>query len=684
METKATRIRFRDLAIRHGLGPEKQSALFVWTLMLIFCTGINAELPAKSSKRPAKGWQIRGGHNGLSSDFSMLAAMARNGMNSVFTSGAEHFLGADGKPTMRLADSRNLPAMNRWQRETHALGMQYFPLSNIYGTGDRKRWPLTRSYVGLDGKKRLHTPCPNDAEFWHGKITNVFVEIARWARDKPNVPGIILDTEMYGADRSSFPDACFCEDCRPEIARELGVDVNEIDLKDQAFLNSYRDASTRILERIYEQTRQQVRAVNPDCLLGGYILDHGDAKGMTPPFYKAITRAWGTPKLPVLVFSESTYSPGYHATYARAGKPLIRATGSYIEGRPSKFGQGDHPGYIQEWIKRWKEWGAHAQFVGGLWLDRIPEENLAENLYHMAKNTRGYWIYEMLSLGDNPRSRLPGGGRPAYWQAIAQANRELDEWLESGGSYVSDLKMRPFTLPAPGVSVQLWEDVDLPLIKARAAEAEFLFRRGEQIFCIPAAEGGEVKLTIIADSAHAYKLKVDAVAIVLVNPDGEVIKQDKLTMEDFDKTRRPDGRYGGKREVSFRAPKTGTYGLFLKGIRYAYTLGPCSHPWVASFRKSRAWFYNPKRIYLKTLPGANEAKLSFGRGDTTTMKIFDERGNQLALQKVGSHEQVITIPLQPEPQMLTATFEGGPLVKFTVLSGLQPWFSGSVNAPFPP
>ena len=678
-------IGFKDSTMREGRGWAKHAITLAWIPMLILCTAIHGELAAEASRKPANRWQIRGGHNGLANDFSMLPDMARKGMNSIFTSGAEHFVGADGKPTMRLAESRHLPSLNRWQRETHSLGMQLFPLSNIYGTGDRKRWPLTRSYVGLDGKKLLHTPCPNDAEFWHGKLTNVFVEIARWARDKPNVPGIILDAEMYGADRSGFPDACFCDDCRSEMGAELGIDAQDINLEDEEILEKYREISTRNLERIYEQTRQQVHAVYPDCLLGGYILDHGGMDDFTPPFYKAITRAWGTPELPVLVFSESTYSSGYHAAYARPGKPLIRATGSYTQGRPSLFGQGDYPGYIQEWIKRWKEWGAHAEFVGGLWLDRIPEENLAENLYHMAKNTRGYWLYEMLSLGDNPLRKLPGGSRPAYWQAIAQANQELDKWLASKGSHVSELTVRPFTLPAPAVSVALWEPVDLPRLEAAAAPAEFMFRGAEQIFCFPAAAQDWVQVTVLADSAHPYKLKVDAMAIVMVAPDGSVIKRDKLTIENFDKTRRPDGRYGGNRKLAFRAAKNGTYGLFLNsGGRYAYTLGDCSHPWLARFHKTRVRFWNPKKIYLKTRPDARQARLHFGTGHTYQISILDQSGNQLVSQQVGTRDQAITLGLETtKSQTLTVDFEGHGVVTMIGSEGLHPWFAASPDSPFP-
>ena len=52
--------------------------------------------------------------------------------------------------------------------------------------------------------------------------------------------------------------------------------------------------------------------------------------------------------------------------------------------------------------RTYREWGAHAQLVLGIWINRIPDENCAENLYHMAANTRGYWIYDLMSLAKMP------------------------------------------------------------------------------------------------------------------------------------------------------------------------------------------------------------------------------------------------------------------------------------------
>lgn len=120
--------------------------------------------------------------------------------------------------------------------------------------------------------------------------------------------------------------------------------------------------------------------------------------------------------------------------------------------------------------------------------------------------------------------------------------------------------------------------MELPVVKSTPKSSEFMFRAAQQMFCIPAEAGDQVKLTVIADSAHPYKLKEGAVAIVVMDPSGAVIKRDKLARDDFSKSRREDGRHEGRRNVSFQTTTAGTYGFFLNGGGpYAYTLGPCSH-----------------------------------------------------------------------------------------------------------
>ncbi len=130
----------------------------------------------------------------------------------------------------------------------------------------------------------------------------------------------------------------------------------------------------------------------------------------------------------------------------------------------------------------------------------------------------------------------------------------------------------------PPVSLENWKRVDLPLTGDPFETNKEFFRNKEVLFYIPVKAGDKVQLTVLADSAHATKVKTDAMAIILVDPAGKVIKRDKLNAEYLIAgTELPSGRYLARRAVEFQATETGVYGLYLKSMRYSYTLGNCSH-----------------------------------------------------------------------------------------------------------
>ena len=630
---------------------------------------------------------IRAGFVGLSNDFSAVDRMARNGMNAVVVSNGGHlvdFKAPEHVQRQKTLGPKQREDLNRWQQATAKRNLHYFPMIELYGTGDRARWKLDRHFVDRSGKHFPNTPCPLDAVFWENKLGRYCLEIARWSATHENVAGILIDAEMYGAERVAFPDACFCPQCRAQIiATSEKLHANS-DLDHPATLAAWRDVSGDITRGHLAHIRQKVHAANPRLQLGGLVLDHASYAGETPPFYKAITQAWGTPQRPVLVFSEATYQPGYHAAFARPGKPLLRPTGSYVNGRPSSFGQADHPGYIQEWKRRWQDWGAHAEFVGGLWVDRIPDENWAENLYHMGRNTRGYWIYDMLQLGDNPRRTLPGGGAVAYWRGIATANQELRHWERVGDTFVSRLKMRHFTLPAPGLSQALWTRSDLPYSRPAGTASSLLFRGSQAMVHIPAKAGEQVRLQVDADNAHRTKKKHDVVAIAVIDPQGRIIQRDKLTSADLASQPRPDGRYSGRRDLRFQARDRGTYVVALKGLRYAYGLGPASHAWLTSLHNPTTLF-RPQQIYLRSNGDTDTLRISLNTQVAVTVR--DHQGQVVTSRIQAANDgscQIIIQLAKPQQQILQITFDKIPWqVQIRSLRGIQPWLAASADAPFP-
>lgn len=631
--------------------------------------------------------KIRGIYVGLSNDLSMLEAAAKNGINALFTGGASHLVDFEEPEKVKERETlgpRQISNLDTIQAAAAEHGIAYWVGSELYGTGDRLRWSLDRTYVQRDGKSLPHTPCPLDGDFWRDKIGKTYREIAKWAVDKPNVPGICMDAEMYGADRTAIGDACFCEPCRNEIASDMGIAPGDLDLDDEALVDRYREHSYRRTYDYLVAIRETVHAIWPACQFGGLIFDHVDYHGNVPPINRAFMTAWGTPGNPVLVFTETTYSSGFHAAYARPGKPLVRATGSTVAGKTSPFGMGTHPGYIEEWYERWAKWGAHAEMVGGLWIDRIPHENFAENLYHMGKRTRGYWIYDSLQLGDNPRSRLPGEGAPAYWEAIALANGELDRWDESGRTHESALQVRPFTLPAPGIDFSSWRNPALPATGKPGTPATFLFRGVQQPFYIPARAGDEVRLTIVADSAHPFKLKEDSTAVVVVDAERNIVLKEKMTMDDFDHTQRADKRYSGSKAISFQAPVSGTYVLYLSGKRHAYTIGESTHDWITSIEdgmvmfRPTGWFFQAR---------GDEPEVRYRVGAPVEVRAVDGTGRVLAtrVEKSADGEHDIFIQLRGSGSQIVQLELTAPVVQLTFKGekGLTPWFASSATAPFP-
>jgi hypothetical protein len=653
---------------------------------VLFATAVLLSIAILPSGAAEK-WKIRGAYVGLSNDLSMLEAMAKNGMNSLITGGASHLCDFNEPEKVKERETlgeRQISGLDTIQAATAKHGLKFWPGSELYGTGDRKRWSLDRTYVQRDGKHLPNTPCPLDPSFWQDKIGKTYRELAKWAVTKPNIPGIVMDAEMYGADRTAIGDACFCEPCKSEIAGDMGLSVNELDLAEDALVEQYREHSYRRTYDFLVAIRETVHGIWPACQFGGLIFDHVGHDGFVPSINKAFMMAWGTPGIPVLVFSEATYSTGFHAAHDRPGRPLIRTTGSFVAGKTSPFGVSDHPGYIDEWYERWAEWGAHAEMMGGLWIDRIPPENLAENLYHMAKRGRGYWLYDCLQLGDNPRTRLPGRGAPEYWEATALANRELDQWEASQGSYASSLRVRPFTLPAPGIDFSAWKNPALPMTGLPGTPATFYFRGVQQPFYIPAEAGDEVRLTLIADSAHPFKLKEDSAAVVVVDAEKNVIFKDKLTQQDFDRTPRDDRRYSGSKAISFRAPETGTYVLYLSGKRHAYAIGESSHAWITSLEEGMIMF-QPKEWYFQASGEEMEVRYRFGTPVVASAEDEEGRPLDVRVEKYaeGEHDVHISL-LKPGVQIVKMTLTEKPtLIVLKAHKGLRPWFASSSQAPFP-
>jgi hypothetical protein len=381
---------------------------------------------------PADGL-IRAAHIGLSNDITMLDNMQAAGMNGALVGMCGHLYDPGSnlptKEQMELGPGQ-LAVFNLWQPETFARGMIYYPMIEWWGTGDRLRWSVDNPYVDLTGTVYANTPCPMDENFWTQKVERCCIKIAELIVGQPNIGGLFMDTEMYGGDVSQYPDACYCTDCIQQVANHLGITVGDIDLGDPADVAAYRVAAVEIGEVLAQGVYDTVQAIVPGLPMGGYVLDNVN---LTPerdvsPFYIGTTLGWGEPGNPALVFSEKTYGRGWHSGLDPNGFSSLC----------------NFPMHVQRHLALLAQWNADAEMVLGLNIIGVHHDVVAENLFHMAVNTRGYWIYDGLALGDHSLWVLQGGGKPAYQDAIKAANDELDKWEAALGFHWSTLRIRPF------------------------------------------------------------------------------------------------------------------------------------------------------------------------------------------------------------------------------------------------
>ena len=393
-------------------------------------------VPVHAGAPPPTGGLIRASHVGLSNDTTMLDNLAQRGMNGAIVSIGGHLWdpgsGTPVKQQLTLG-SNQVAVLELWQTETHARGMDYWPMLEWYGTGDRARWSVDEPYVNRFGTSFPNTPCPLNTTFWDTKITRWCVQVALWAASKPNIAGILIDTEMYGGDLGQYPDACFCTDCLQQVAGHLGIPAGALALGTASGLQRYRDAAVELVALVSRTTYDAIQAVIPGLDMGGYVFDFISAEGFVPSYYIGITVGWGEAGNPSLIFSEKTYGTGWFTCW----RP------SNGVGFPFQCSTPDH---VLQHRALLAGWNAHAEFVLGLRINGIPDEHFAETIYHAAINTRGFWLYDGLMLGDNSLWVLPGGGQPAYLQALADANAELDHWEAVNGMHFARYRFRPYDL----------------------------------------------------------------------------------------------------------------------------------------------------------------------------------------------------------------------------------------------
>ena len=300
----------------------------------------------------------------------------------------------------------------KWAWACQEAGVQFMPVFNLWGD-DEKNWIHSKYHLYYSGKELRQTPCPLEIAVYRETVHNRMLELARLSLSVP-IAGAIIDLEMYGGDISLYPDYCLCDYCFERfiagrtVDKPLPLDRREDYLVKSKQLEDYRAFAGHYIEQLAQQTKEQVRSIAPNFVIGALLLDSRST------YVKSMAKGLGDKYLPVYVFSEQTYLGGYSD-------------------------------YIKTVQKRFSDEDIHAELVVGIWQNKFPLENLAEQYYHCAKNSAGYWTYTMESLSNKFKKSLPFD-KAAYWRAIGVANGELSK-LGINSKYKSRLRIRSFQAP---------------------------------------------------------------------------------------------------------------------------------------------------------------------------------------------------------------------------------------------
>ena len=485
--------------------------------LLLAASGARAEWPAWIDNQ-----KIRGAfdfeHVDKREHFAKLAA---SGLNTLMVSFAQ--LDVD-----QPAEITRLKKQAGWCAE---LGVHMFVTTRLCGHKPESRYliPAGRRYVDSNGLELEKTPCPVDPVFWEAVVIKRAQLVAEHSLSH-NIDGWGLDPEMYAADYTEFPGYCYCEDCLREFLQDRGLPVQARPearrsisswLRHKKLAGSHETWQKQQVEALARKAEQAVHRINPDFLIGVLVLDVNNW------YYNAWARGFGTAKMPVIAFSESTYVSG-------ATEYILRA---------------------QEHLK---QIGAHAVMCPGMWLRKFPAEEIAGQLFYMAQDSVGFWAFSTYGLAMKPEevptndfSWTPRQHKD-YLDAFRLTGEELDRQAKEGNAFAPKLKLVQ-RRAAPQVKAAAAEPVGAmrPLHpggqSARPAEEPTRLRY-EAVFYVPATAGDAMALKL---ASYSEGIRDDQPTYALIAPGGEILVQGALPLDT------PPA------DLNVTAPETGLYKLGL-------------------------------------------------------------------------------------------------------------------------
>ncbi|MBN1444666.1 MAG: hypothetical protein JW957_00985 [Candidatus Omnitrophica bacterium] len=478
--------------------PANRIPLIILALLLLASGKGFAEWPAWIEKE-----KIRGGYQGgyIDSD-EHFARLAAHGINTLLLS----FASLDIDATDEIA------LMKKQADRCSGLGLHMFVCVRLCGDKAELRYlvPGGRCYVGGKGGALTKTPCPVDPVFWDNVVTKR-AQLAAEHSLMHKIDGFALDPEMYSADMANFPGYCYCEYCFREFFQHRGLQVDVPSpekrsawLKDNGLLETYQRWQEEQAQGLAVKTMQAVHKINPGMVIGVLSLDDRSW------YSNAWARGFGSPEMPVIAFSENTYSTG-------ADKYLVRTK------------------------EHFKLINANALLCPGMWLRQFKVSDIASQLFYMAQDTAGYWVFTTYGLvlppeevPTNHYTWLPP--HQQYLDAFLLAGKELDRQAKEGDAFVPKLKLASrqetprsalenagLLGPAPAELIPLD-----PAGQESRPMQEATRLRYQAVFYIPAAAGGNIKARL-----SAYKEGDSELMPVygLLSPCGKVAAEGMLSFE---------------------------------------------------------------------------------------------------------------------------------------------------------
>lgn len=433
-------------------------------------------------------------------------------------------LNTNGLNTALVKDGNFEIQLNLWQmwaEMAQKYGIQLVPVLNFAGVREIEQLAgLYRPYIDRDGKVFDTTPCPLDVNYWNLAIGQRFIHLSQLG---PSVhfAGLVFDTEMYGSSQSLYRDLCFCDDCWAHFCQSLSQEASPSQrglcvpvpeerrfayLIEHQLVTSYEEVQKQRLQDILVQLRNKIHALDPK-LFFGFLAYRPNW------FYTALIRGLGTPEHPVRVFTESSYISGY--------TPYIEQEQTIVQG-------SSEPQIVR--------------YLPGLWLGRFFPNELPSQLYVMATNTDGYWLFTTDSLWNNTPRQGPyavHGPIEPYWNAFRLANSSIEAWAAAPDTYSPDIPpVHPSSfyhasskkLTTPSSLREVMQKI-FDSGSENSSKASTITYRGKTLFHGFNTDGGTIEIQHVPVGNYR-----DDTLYILFNSKGWMMQEGRLNRENVSKS----------------------------------------------------------------------------------------------------------------------------------------------------